>query len=101
MSIAGDGYVFVPKCVSDSALCALRSEADHLFHLKKAQDALSEDEYLDKVRRFCTEHDGVCPTVSSSRRSSRTAAVEATALYGDGYREKTVREATKQLQYSL
>lgn len=52
MSIAGDGYVFVPRCVSDSALRALRSEADHLFRLKKAQDALSEDEYFDKVRRF-------------------------------------------------
>lgn len=49
MSIARDGYVFVPTCVDGATLHVLREEADHLFHLKKAQDALSEDEYFDKA----------------------------------------------------
>lgn len=49
MSIARDGYVFVPTCVDGATLDVLREEADNLFHLKKAQDALSEDEYFDKA----------------------------------------------------
>lgn len=50
MSITSNGYVCVPRCVDERALCALRLEANHLFRLKKAQDSLSEDEYFDKVR---------------------------------------------------
>lgn len=49
MAIASDGFVFVPRCVDDQALQALRAEADSLFHLKRSKDALSEDEYFDKV----------------------------------------------------
>lgn len=49
MSIARDGYVFVPTSVDGATLDVLREEADHLFHLKKAHDALSEDEYFDKA----------------------------------------------------
>lgn len=42
--------MFVPACVNNAALAALRLEADHLFRLKCSEDALSEDEYFDKVR---------------------------------------------------
>lgn len=49
MAIASDGFVFVPRCVDDTTLQALRAEADSLFRLKRATDALSEDEYFDKV----------------------------------------------------
>lgn len=50
MAIASDGFVFVPRCVDDTTLQALRAEADSLFRLKRSKDALSEDEYFDKVQ---------------------------------------------------
>lgn len=49
MAIASDGFIFVPRCIDDTTLQALRAEADSLFRLKRSKDALSEDEYLDKV----------------------------------------------------
>lgn len=49
MAIASDGFVFVPQCVDDTTLQALRGEADSLFRLKRSNDALSEDEYFEKV----------------------------------------------------
>lgn len=49
MSIPRDGYTLARKCVDEEALETLRAEADHLFRLKCARDALSEDEYFDKV----------------------------------------------------
>lgn len=54
MAIASDGFVFVPRCVDDPTLQALRAEADSLFRLKRCQDALSEDEYFDKVD-YCSQ----------------------------------------------
>lgn len=51
MVIATDGFVFVDRCVEDEALQALRTEADALFNLKRSEDALTEDEYLEKVKR--------------------------------------------------
>lgn len=50
MAIASDGFVFVPRCVDNTTLQALRAEADSLFRLKRSKDALSEDEYFDKVQ---------------------------------------------------
>lgn len=52
MAIASDGYVFVPHGVDDVALQALRAEADSLFSLKRSKDALTEEEYFDKVRQL-------------------------------------------------
>lgn len=49
MAIASDGFVIVPRCINDTTLQAFRAEADSLFRLKRSKDALSEDEYLDKV----------------------------------------------------
>ncbi|CAB1116031.1 unnamed protein product [Ectocarpus sp. CCAP 1310/34] len=48
MAISTDGFVFVGDCVEDEALQALRTEADALFNLKRSEDALTEDEYLQK-----------------------------------------------------
>ncbi|CBJ32529.1 expressed unknown protein [Ectocarpus siliculosus] len=48
MAIASDGFVFVAGCVEDETLQALRTEADALFNLKRSEDALTEDEYLEK-----------------------------------------------------
>lgn len=47
--IASEGYLYVPQCIKDKALRALRAEADSLFNLKRSKCALSEDEYFDKV----------------------------------------------------
>lgn len=47
--IASEGYLYVPQCIEDKALRALRAEADSLFNLKRSKCALSEDEYFDKV----------------------------------------------------
>lgn len=72
MSIVSDGYLFVPGCINGETLDALRAEADHLFHLKRAkQDALSEDEYLDKARRP-REH-GLGSVPGTSRKSCKHA----------------------------
>lgn len=49
MSIAGDGYVFVPHAIDGVTLQALRAEADSLFRLKRSKDALTEEQYFDKV----------------------------------------------------
>lgn len=57
MAIARDGFVFVPRCIDDATLQALRAEADSLFRLKRANDALSEDEYFDKVRSLTVSPD--------------------------------------------
>ncbi|CAN0034500.1 unnamed protein product [Laminaria digitata] len=46
--IASEGYLYVPECIEDKALRALRAEADSLFNLKRSKCALSEDEYFDK-----------------------------------------------------
>lgn len=65
MAIASDGFVFVPRCVDDTTLQALRAEADSLFRLKRSKDALSEDEYFDKVKLTVPRADGLpavfCP----------------------------------------
>lgn len=50
--IASKGYMFVPQCIDDKALHALRAEADSLFNLKRSNCELSEDEYFDKVSEF-------------------------------------------------
>lgn len=50
--ISSEGYLYVPQCIEDKDLHALRAEADSLFGLKRLKSALSEDEYFDKVSGF-------------------------------------------------
>lgn len=57
--IASEGYLYVPQCIEDKALQALRAEADSLFNLKRSKCALSEDEYFDKVSNCYTQKQNV------------------------------------------
>lgn len=89
MSIATDGYLCVSKCVDDKTLDALRTEADHLFRLKSAQDALSEDDYFNKVYEVeCLKHfpyhDGRCHVGSPTHPGTTLATLQITVRRSTG-----------------